>query len=42
MHAEDAAMEVTRNEFLKCCAAGACSCVAMIFARASQDRNVYP
>jgi hypothetical protein len=23
-------MEVTRNEFLKCCAAGVCSCVAMI------------
>ena len=23
-------MEVTRNEFLKCCAAGACSCVALI------------
>lgn len=22
-------MEVTRNEFLKCCAAGVCSCVAM-------------
>ena len=25
-----ALMEVTRNEFLKCCAAGACSCVALI------------
>jgi hypothetical protein len=23
-------MEVTRNEFLKCCAAGVCSCVALI------------
>jgi hypothetical protein len=23
-------MEATRNEFLKCCAAGVCSCVAMI------------
>ncbi len=22
-------MEVTRNEFLRCCAAGVCSCVAM-------------
>src|SRR4030095_4463539 len=30
MHAVDAAMEVTRNEFLKCCAAGVFSCVAMI------------
>jgi hypothetical protein len=30
MHAEGAGMDVTRSEFLKCCAAGVCSCVALI------------
>jgi hypothetical protein len=30
MQGEVCLMEVTRNEFLKCCAAGVCSCVALI------------